>query len=37
VFKREPGDFSQFVHAKAHRTVPTVLTREECTGLFAEL
>ena len=37
VFKREPGDFSQFVHAKPHRTVPTVLTREECARLFAEL
>ena len=22
VFKREPGDFSQFVHAKSRRTVP---------------
>jgi integron integrase len=37
VFKREPGDFSQFVHAKPHRRVPSVLTREECTRLFAEL
>jgi integron integrase len=37
VFKREPGDFSQFVHAKPHRTVPTVLTREECAHLFAQL
>ena len=34
---RETVPVSQFVHAKAYRTVPTVLPREECTGLFAEL
>ena len=37
VFKREPGDFSDFVRSNKHRNVPSVLTREECGRLFAEL
>jgi integron integrase len=37
VFKREPGDFSNFVRAKPRRNVPSVLAREECARLFAEL
>ena len=35
--RREPGDFSDFVRANKHRNVPSVLTREECGRLFAEL
>ena len=35
--RREPGDFSDFVRAHKHQNVPSVLTREECTRLFAEL
>jgi integron integrase len=37
VFKRNPGDFSDFVRSNKHRNVPSVLTREECGRLFAEL
>ena len=37
VFRRDPGDFSDFVRSNKHRNVPTVLTREECGRLFAEL
>lgn len=37
VFKRNPGDFSDFVRSNKHRNVPSVLTREECVRLFAEL
>ena len=36
-FKREPGDFSDFVRSGKRRNVPSVLTREECGRLFAEL
>jgi integron integrase len=37
VFKRKPGDVSQFIQAKPRRPVPAVLTPEECTRLFAKL
>lgn len=37
VFKRDPGDFSDFVRSNRHRNVPSVLTREECSRLFALL
>ena len=37
VFKRDPGDFSDFVRSNKHRNVPSVLTREECDRLFAGL
>jgi integron integrase len=37
VFRREPGDFSDFVRSNKHRNVPTVLTREECARFFAQL
>jgi integron integrase len=36
-FQREPGDFSDFARSGKHRSVPSVLTREECDRLFAEL
>lgn len=35
--KRDPGDFSDFARSSRHRNVPSVLTREECDRLFAEL
>ena len=37
VFKRDLGDFSDFVRSNRHRNVPSVLTREECGRLFAEM
>ena len=37
VFRRNPGDFSDFTHAARHRTVPSVLRRAECSKLFGEL
>ena len=37
VFRRDPGDFSDFTRAARHRTVPSVLSREECGKLFGEM
>ena len=37
VFRRNPGDFSDFTHAARHRNVPSVLSRAECGKLFGEL
>ena len=37
VFKRDPGDFSDFTRSGKRRGVPSVLTREECGRLFDEL
>lgn len=35
--RRDPGDFSDFARSSRHRNVPSVLTRQECDRLFAEL
>ncbi len=37
VFKREPGDFSDFTRARKGRKVPTVLTQQECLRLFGAM
>ena len=37
VYRRNPGDFSDFTHAARHRSVPSVLSRAECGKLFGEL
>lgn len=37
VFRRDPGDFSDFARSRRGRKVPTVLTQDECRRLFAEL
>ena len=37
VYRRNPGDFSDFTRAARHRSVPAVLSREECGKLFGEL
>jgi integron integrase len=37
VFRRNPGNFSDFTRAARHRTVPSVLSRAECGKLFGEL
>ncbi len=37
VYRRNPGDFSDFTHAARHRNVPSVLSRAECGKLFGEL
>jgi len=34
VLKRDPGDFSDFTHARRGRKVPSVLTQAECKRLF---
>ena len=36
-FKRDPGDFGDFVRSGKRRSVPSVLTRVECDRLFDEL
>ena len=37
VFRRDPGDLGDFTRAARHRTVPSVLSREECGKLFGEM
>lgn len=37
VFKREPGDFSDFTRSRKGRKVPTVLTQAECARLFESM
>ena len=37
VFKREPGDFSDFTRARKGRKIPTVLTQQECLRLFGAM
>ena len=37
VFRLDPGDFGDFTRAARHRTVPSVLSREECGRLFGEM
>jgi len=35
--RRDPGEFGDFVRARRHQNVPSVLTRQECERLFGEL
>ena len=37
VFRREVGDLGDFARSPRHRNVPSVLSREECRRLFAQL
>ena len=37
VYRKNPGDFGDFVRSPRHRNVPSVLSREECVHLFAQL
>ncbi len=37
VYGKDPGDFGDFSRPPRHRNVPSVLSREECTRLFAQL
>ncbi|GAB1411103.1 hypothetical protein MASR1M90_22570 [Desulfovibrionales bacterium] len=37
VLNREPGDFSDFSHARSGRKVPTVLSQNECVRLFTSM
>ena len=37
VLRRSPGDLGDFTRSPRHRNVPSVLSREECGKLFAEL
>jgi integron integrase len=37
VLRRDPGDFGDFARPRRQRSLPTVLTQEECKRLFNEL
>ena len=37
VYRKNPGDFGDFVRSPRHRNVPSVLSREECVRLFEQL
>ena len=37
VLKNDPGDFSDFIKAKARKRLPVVLTRDEVRGLFGQM
>ena len=37
VLKNDPGDFGDFIRAKARKRLPVVLTRDEVRGLFLQM